>query len=579
VSGAAPLPGRRILALVLVVALLGAGVVAAVLVWSAERADAERANEALARQTAAVAERVVELSAASLRGGEGLLRRSGPMPERGFRRFARELISETPFTSLAWAPRVPARERSGFERTLGRTISEPRAPTERNPSGDLRPVARRHGAYLPIRFVHPDEPGERRELGVDLLSEPTQGMAVRAARDTGRPEITTPLLLPGRAEPILIVVEPVYDAGIPLTSRRRRQLALAGILRGSMATRAIGAEIAQQLGSDVNVAIADGDVQVLEPQQGNAGGETTNVEVLGRDWTVWVEAAEAASALPALAVGAGGVALAALAAALFALAGRREQLLSRERDFAAAEAAAQHETSTALQQAFLPPSLPEIDGVESVAVYAPGTVGLEVGGDFYDLFATGDHWTAVIGDVSGKGAEAASLTALVRHTARAVADRGSEEAIREINDAVRAETRPGTFATMCLASLRPGPEGVEISLVVAGPPRPFILRVGGAVEPIPPTAPLVGVFEEIAVREVSAGLAPGDTLFLYTDGLTEARRRGGEELGEERLRAKLADAHDARPEDLIDAALARAREYSPDFPQDDVAILVLRATP
>ena len=578
-SGAAPLPGRRILALALVVALLGASVVAAALVWSAERADAERANEALARQAAAVAERVVELSAASLRGAEGLLRRSGPMPERGFRRFARDVVAETPFTSLAWAPRVPGRERNRFERTLGRAISEPREPTEHNPKGDLRPVARRNGAYLPIRFVQPDERRQRRELGVDLLSEPAQAMAVRTARDSGRPAITTPFVLPGRAQPIVIVAEPVYQAEAPLTSRRERQLALAGILRGSMATRAIDGEIAQQLGSDVNVAIDDGVVPVLEPQPGDADGEITSIQVLGRDWMVWVEAVEEPSALTAFAVGTGGVALAALAAALFALAGRREQLLSRERDFATAEAAAQHETASILQQAFLPPSLPEIDGVENVAMYAPGTVGLEVGGDFYDLFATDDHWTAVIGDVSGKGAQAASLTALVRHTARAVADRGPEEAIREINDAVRAETRPGTFATMCLASLRPRPDGVEFSVVVAGHPRPFILRAGGVVESIQPTAPLVGVFEEIGVREVWARLAPGETLFLYTDGLTEARRRGGEELGEERLRATLAEANGSRPEDLIDAALARAREFSPDFPQDDVAILVLRAAP
>lgn len=575
-SGAAPLFGRRFVAPALVVALLVGSVVAAALVWSAERADADRANRAVARQAAAIVESLIELSAASLRGGEGLLRRSGPMPERGFRRYARDVVSETPFRSLAWAPRVAARERRSFERTLGRAISEPRAATERNPAGDRRPVAPRSGAYLPIRFVHPDERGPRRDLGVDLLAEPAQASAVRAGRDADRPAITTPLTLPGSDEPILVVVEPVYRAGSPLTSRSERQLALAGILRGEIVTRSIDEAVGQQLGSGVDVAVADGDVALFSPMEGGGEGETTTVEVLGRDWTVWVEEVSAASPLPAVAVGAGGAALAALTAALFALAGRRELLLSRERDLAAAEAAAQRETSTTLQQAFLPPPLPEIDGVEHVAVYAPGTAGLEVGGDFYDLFATGDRWTALIGDVSGKGARAASVTALVRHTARAVAERGPREAVLEINDAVRAETPPGTFATMCLASLRPGPEGMEVSIVVAGPPRPIIRRAG-AVEAVEPTAPLLGVFEEIDVHEVSLRLAPGDTMFLYTDGLAEAHRPGGEALGEKRLQATLAEVPGSRLEELVDAAVARAREHSPEFPQDDVAILALRA--
>ncbi len=455
-----PLPGRRFLAPVLVGALLVASVVAAALFWSAERADAERANEALAGQAAAVAERDVELTAASLRGGEGVLRRSGPMPERGFRRYARDVISQTQFPSLAWAPRVPARERRQFERVLGRSISEPRAPTEGHPKGDLRPVADRNGAYLPIRFVHPDERRPRRELGLDLLSEPARASAARSARDSNRPAITTPLLLPGRSEPVVILLDPVYAPGSRLTGKRRRQLALAGLLTGSISARSLRTEIDEQIGIGPEVAIGDGEVPLIEPSSPDGEGELASVDVLGRDWTVWVEEVEHAAVLPALAVAVGGIALAALAAALFALAGRREQLLSSERDLAAGEAETQRATATTLQQAFLPPSLPEIAGISHAAVYAPGADGLEVGGDFYDLFATGERWTAMIGDVSGSGAQAASMTALIRHTARAVADRGPAEAIREVSDALRVETESGTFATMCLGSLDPT-DGLE----------------------------------------------------------------------------------------------------------------------
>jgi serine phosphatase RsbU (regulator of sigma subunit) len=300
------------------------------------------------------------------------------------------------------------------------------------------------------------------------------------------------------------------------------------------------------------------------------------VDVLGRDWSVGVEDVVKPAALPALAVGGVGLALAALTAALFALAGRREQMLSRERDIAAGEAESERATATALQQAFLPPSLPDVPGLETAAVYAPGAEGLEVGGDFYDLFETGDHWTAMIGDVSGKGAQAAALTALVRHTARGVADRGPTQAIRDVNDAVRRETRPGTFATVCIGSLTPGADGVDVALVVAGHPPPLIARGDGAIEPVQPTAPLVGVLEEIDVGEATVRLAPGETLFLYTDGLIEARRRGEEPFGEARLRGTIAGARRGTPREIVSAALDRAAEHSPDFPQDDVAILAIR---
>ena len=79
----------------------------------------------------------------------------------------------------------------------------------------------------------------------------------------------------------------------------------------------------------------------------------------------------------------------------------------------------------------------------------------------------------MIGDVSGKGAQAAALTSLVRHTARGVADRGPIRAILDVNDAVRRETQPGTFATVCIGSLRPGPDGVDVTMVVAGHPPPL----------------------------------------------------------------------------------------------------------
>jgi serine phosphatase RsbU (regulator of sigma subunit)/CHASE1-domain containing sensor protein len=570
-------PARRYLAPAAVVGgLLVAGIIAALLVWSAEREDAERANQTLARQAAAVAERQVELTAASLRGGEGLLRRSGPMPERGFRRFARDVVDETPFPSLSWAPRVPARERADFERTLRRSIGEPRSPTKRHPKGDMRPVERRNGAYLPVRFVHPDERGPRRELGLDLLAEPARAAAVRAARDSNASTITTPVVLHGRSQPVVLLVDPVYKAGSEIDSPRQRQLALAGMLTGSISANAIHSEITDQLGGRVEVAVADGEAPLLVSDEAQ-GGAAMAVDVLGRDWTVSVAEIERAAILPALAVGGVGVLLAALAAALFALSGRREEMLGRERDVAASEAETQRATASVLQKAFLPPSLPDVPCIETAAVYVPGAEGLEVGGDFYDLFETGEAWTAMIGDVSGKGAEAAALTALVRNTARAAADQGPAAAVVAVNDAVGAQTSAGTFATVCIASLHPSARGTDIAIAVAGHSPPLVARGDGAIEPIQPTGPLVGVLDEIDVGATELRLAPGETLFLYTDGLIEAR--GGPEgpLGEDRLRATLAEARGESPRAMVAAALDRAAAHSPDFPQDDVAILAIRA--
>jgi len=569
---------RRLLAPALVVGgLLVASLVTALLVWDGERDDADRANETLARQAAAIAERQVELTGASVRGAEGVLRRSGPMPERGFRRYAREILAETQFPALTWVPRVPARERAAFERTVNRRISVPRPPTDRQPKGFLRPVERRDGAYYPIRFVHPDERGPRRVLGVDLMSEPDRAAALRAARDGGDTTLTAPVVRARRSDSSVVVIDPVYTPGSRLSNARQRRRAIAGVLSGGIPIGVIQTEIEEQLGGAVDVSIVDGDQVVVAADDPDAEGESMAVDVLGREWEVKVADLAEPAVLPALAVGGVGVLLAALAAALFALAGRREQMLSRERDVAAREAEVQRETATALQQAFLPPSLPDVPGVETAAVYLPGAEGLEVGGDFYDLFETGDGWTAMIGDVSGKGAQAAALTALVRHTARGAADRGPADALLAVNRAVLRETKPGTFATACIGTLKPGPDGVEVEIVVAGHPPPLVAREGGAIEPIQPTAPLVGVLEEIDVTTTRLRLAPGETMLLYTDGLIEARRRGDEPLGEERLRATVAEVRDGTARALASAALDRAAAYSPDFPQDDVAILAIRA--
>ena len=567
---------RRLRAQIVVGALIAASVLAAILVYSAERDDARRANEAIASQAATVADRTVEISAASIRGGEGILRRAGPMPEGGFRRFARDVVATTPLPWLAWQPRVPARERRAFERSLSRPIGALREPTKVNPEGDVRPIPRRNGAYLPMRFVHPDESPQRALLGFDVLFEPARAAAVRAARDSGEEQITVPITEPGQTERAVLVYEPVFEPAARAHTRRQRQLALRGLISGRIEAETIREGIEAQIGPGTDVAVLDGEVPLVPAEGEVEGGERAMIDVLGRTWTVWVEDVERAAILPALAVGGIGFLLAGLVAGLFALAGRREVLLGRERDLAAAEADTQRRTALTLQQALLPPRLPEIPGIESAAAYRAGAEGLEVGGDFYDLFAVGSGWTAVIGDVCGKGAQAAALTALVRHTARAFAERGPREVVAGVNQAIYGNQRSTEFATLCVGALAHGPDGIELTLTVAGHPPPIIARADGTIETVEPNAPLAGVIEDIEIGERRIEPAPGDAIVLYTDGLTEARDRNGAIWGEEGLRAAVVGAIGRTPERMIDAVLARAGERSPSFPRDDVAMLVLR---
>jgi serine phosphatase RsbU (regulator of sigma subunit)/CHASE1-domain containing sensor protein len=568
---------RRLVATLLVGGLIVMSLVAAVLVYESEAEDARLANRARAEQAAAIAERTTELSAASLRGGEGVLRRAGPMPERGFRRYARDVLDATRFPSLLWAPRVPARERKRFERALGRPIAIPRPPTRRHPEGDLAPVPRRQGAYLPVRLVHPDERPARNLLGLDVLSAPVRADAVRAARDSGGPMLTTPIADPGSDTSEVIVFDPVYEPGARVRSVTQRRVALRGVLSGSIPSRAIAREVSTELGAG-GLEISDGETTFVGDRAAGSDGEVATTVVLGRQWNVWTENAEAADVLPAFAIGAIGLTLALLAGSIFALDSRRQRLLARERDLAARDARTQRGTAQALQEAFLPPSLPEIPGVEGAAVYRAGVEGLQVGGDFYDVFVTGERWTAVIGDVAGKGARAAAVTALVRHTVRAFAELGPAEAVRRVNAALWREYRGETFATLCVVALAPDTRGVGLTLAVAGHPPPLVLRAGAEPAPVASTAALVGAVEKLSVDETELRLEGGDTLLLYTDGLTEARTEAGDRFGEARLRRVAGDQATERLGALLDALLERAGG-SEGFPHDDVAMLAIRAVP
>jgi PAS domain S-box-containing protein len=228
-----------------------------------------------------------------------------------------------------------------------------------------------------------------------------------------------------------------------------------------------------------------------------------------------------------------------------------------------------------LQASLLPPLLPEIPGLETAALYRPVGAGNEVGGDFYDVFSTGPgEWLAVIGDVCGKGAEAAAVTALARHTIRAAAmHRNSPADVLETLNAAMLAQRAGRFVTIACARLELGEDAVEATVACGGHPFPRVLRADGAVEPLGTNGTLLGVLDQVKLADRSTRLAPGDALILYTDGLTEAAAPAV--WTPEQLDGVVAGARGRAAERIVEHLAAAVAGPL----RDDLALLALRVQP
>ena len=238
----------------------------------------------------------------------------------------------------------------------------------------------------------------------------------------------------------------------------------------------------------------------------------------------------------------------------------------------------QRRIANTLQRSLLPPDLPDIPGLEAAARYSPMGDGMEVGGDFYDLFAAGPSWAAVIGDVCGKGAPAAALTSLVRHGLRGLGrgDPSPARALSELNDAIVAERGlDARFSTAVYARLAIDGAAIAVTSASAGHPLPLIVRAGGRVEPLGRAGTLLGPFADVRLHEATTVLGPGDALVLYTDGVTEARR-DGVMFGDERLSTLLSGLA-GRPADEIAGSVEEAVVRHHGGPlDDDLALLVVR---
>jgi sigma-B regulation protein RsbU (phosphoserine phosphatase) len=209
--------------------------------------------------------------------------------------------------------------------------------------------------------------------------------------------------------------------------------------------------------------------------------------------------------------------------------------------------------ASTLQRSLLPPALPTIPGIDVAALYHPAGEGFEVGGDFYDVFETQkDDWHLVVGDVEGKGPEAAAVTALARYTLRAAAIRNRKPAVilSMLNQAILRDGNE-RHCTVSYARLRPGRNGhIRLSAVSGGHPLPLRVRAGGQVDQIGAHGPLLGFLDEVRFTEVRADLAPGELVVFYTDGVTEARA-GRSQFGEERFADLLSNLSGTAPHDVV----------------------------
>ena len=231
-----------------------------------------------------------------------------------------------------------------------------------------------------------------------------------------------------------------------------------------------------------------------------------------------------------------------------------------------------------LQESLLPAALPEMPGFETAARYRAAGEGNEGGGDFYDVFATGPaRWALVIGDVCGKGPEAAALTALVRYTLRAIAPsrRRPSELLAELNEAILRQRSDGCFCTVAFGVIAPTPSGACLDVASGGHPLPLVVRAeDGAVAPVGAPGTLLGVVPDPELEDVRVELGAGDTVVLYTDGVTEARTADGF-FGVEGLTEVLSDCAGCSPGEVAERVDAAVLASANSDVADDLAILAV----
>jgi phosphoserine phosphatase RsbU/P len=254
----------------------------------------------------------------------------------------------------------------------------------------------------------------------------------------------------------------------------------------------------------------------------------------------------------------------------------------RQQEEIAASGARAAALARILQGSLLPPRLPEPDGIDLAARYLPAFEGVEVGGDFYDVFAVAGGWFLVLGDVCGKGPLAAQLTGLVRWTIRAAAMHDDDPAavLGELNAVMLADAgsreepdAEARFATVCCLRVVRRDAGLHVDVASAGHPPPLVRRSDGSVERLATAGLPVGLFDDLGVLGTGVDLAEGDGVVVLTDGVLEARGPDGAQMEEAGVVGVLEALPGATAEAVVAAIADRALALGDGVAQDDIAVL------
>ncbi len=243
----------------------------------------------------------------------------------------------------------------------------------------------------------------------------------------------------------------------------------------------------------------------------------------------------------------------------------------------------QSQITEILMRELLPPTLHQVTGVDFAGGYRASMDRDRIGGDFYDVHpaaAEGEASLVALGDVCGKGLEAAVLTGKIRNTLHALLPLADDhQRILSLLNTALLTSHHTRFATLVLASAERTDDGVSLRLTSAGHPHPLIVRADGEVEQADTRGTLVGVLPEAPARTTAATLAPGEACVLYTDGITEARGGplGDTLFGENRLARALSECAGMPAESIVERVQMLASQWVGNGSHDDMAVVVISA--
>jgi serine phosphatase RsbU (regulator of sigma subunit) len=230
-----------------------------------------------------------------------------------------------------------------------------------------------------------------------------------------------------------------------------------------------------------------------------------------------------------------------------------------------------------LRASLLPPVLKPVPGVEIASARLSPTRGREVGGDFYDAYPTPGGWGIAIGDVCGKGEDAAAATAAARHAIRVLAHWNGDPAdvLRRANDIMLAEEFGGRFVTASAAHLCWQQDSLRVVLATAGHPAPILVKPDGSVQVLPGGGVPLGIFPDPEPATLKLDLSGGDVLFFFTDGLADARSPHATYF-EDSLGDCLAQVAGRPAADIVSDVRAAVLDFCDGVLVDDLTMLVLR---